>query len=124
LIPKISTSKISVAPGGNHLARPGVSIDQVGGDDQLALSAHLHDGHALILPFDDPARAKGESEEIGPVVEEAHVHDPGNGPEAPAVGRRLDGGGEVLERSASGSTAVRSSIITSKAGPPPSRLMT
>ena len=100
MIPKSSTSKIKVGPGRNHLASPAVSIGQVGGTDQLALSVHLHGGHTLIPPCDDPAAAEEEHERLAAVhraVELCPVLEPPRVVDRHGVARRGAGPGALNE---------------------------
>src|SRR6266446_6324168 len=51
----------------NDVAGAAIAVAQVRGDDELALAAHLHGGHALVPALDDAALADGEGERLSAV---------------------------------------------------------
>src|SRR3990172_3125890 len=78
--------------GRNDAGRPAVAIAQMRGDDEPALAAYLHGGHALVPALDDAAPAQREGEglaavhravELGAILEPAGV----------VHGDRVTGGG-------------------------------
>src|SRR5438093_13044415 len=50
--------------GRNDAARSPLAVTQMGGDDELALSPHLHGAHPLVPSFDDPTPADGKGERL------------------------------------------------------------
>src|SRR5581483_3655008 len=53
--------------GRDHAAGAADAVAQLGGDQQAALAAHAHRGHALVPAGDHLAGAEGEGERLAPV---------------------------------------------------------